>query len=1122
MGDLFDEFKREIERRRAEAEGRRVHDDHGQPKDNESAGDHDDKDDRDREADEATASDDADTPADDDTDDDPRHGEPVPIHRRSTGGQGGGRGPRRPVGGPDDGAQPPTIRQLIRRAGLVIVVAAIVLFLFLFGTVVNLWTDVAWFKSVGFDSVFWTRLGAQVSLFAIALAATLVFLLVNLWLAGRFIPPHDPTRPGRIRETMDRWTETQRQAQRQAEHGARLRGEPLNSSPFGAGGPFGPAIRVGGGFDGGEVPDITPLAKWAIAGVCILVALGVAGAIAGAWDTIQLWAHRVPYSATGTVTDPVFGKDISFFLFELPFWRLLQTVINGVLLAALIVVAARYLVAAMRGGEVFITRVRVHLAVIGGLYLISIAFGYQLDKYELVYSQAGVATGVAFTDAHARFMAYDVLTFLSGIAGALLIAGAFTRWMWPLGLVVGVWFVASLLLGRVYPEVIQRFTVDPNTYAQEQTYIANNIAMTRLAFGLDQWGTQPYDGTGILTASDLTTEADTFTNARLWDYRPLQTTLDQLQTVRQYYNFVDVDTDRYPINNTLRQVMLSGRELNVDKNTTATGWVNQRIVYTHGVGLAMVPVNQVTPEGQPELWIKNLPPVSSNGAPDVTEPRIYFGESDNHYVVVGARQDEFDIPAANGASDTLTRWTGKTGVPLDNLFSRIMFASRFKDLDLLISDQITADSQLLFHRTLTDRIGMIAPFLQLDKDPYLVIQDGRLVYVQDAYTISDRFPNATSFNGADLGDASTLGNTAFNYIRNSVKITMDAYDGTLHFYVNDPSDPIIRAWQGVFPTLFEPLASMPSALQAHLRSPEQQFDVQTRMYGSYHVTNTSTFFNKSDRWTVPTGKSGEQSLPSEAYYVIMRMPSQPKAEFLLLQPMIAASRPNMTAWVAARNDGADRGAVSVYQFPSDTTVFGPAQIEARIDQDPIISSQITLWNQSGSSVVRGNLIVVPIGNSLVYLQPVYLQSTSSSFPEFQKIVVASPTSIVWANTLSDALSKLLVAQGGGTTPTLSPGPTASAGPGASATPAPSSSPGSLPSDVNGLIAYANTHFDLAQQALRAGDFATYGAEMDKVQAALKRLSEMTGGAVPTSIPTVAPSDFPSAAPSAAPSPTTAP
>jgi hypothetical protein len=1115
MGDLFDEFKREIERRRAEAEGRSVHDDGHNSADKRDHG---------TESGDPEPDDAPDSTHDPDADDDhdPKFEDPVPIRRHrasssggSSGGSGGSGGGRRPVGGPNDGAQPPSIRHALRRAGLVVVVAVIVLAIFLFGTVVNLWTDVAWYKSVGFDSVFWTRLGAQAGLFALGLAVTLILLLANVWLAGRFVPPADPDRPGRIRETMDRWTE----AQRRAEHNARLNGERINQSPFGAGGPFGPAIRVNGSAFEGDVPDLTPLASLAIVVVAVLVALGVGGAVSGSWDTILLWAHRVPYSPTSTVTDPIFGKDVSFFLFELPFWRLVQSLASGVLLAVLVITAARYLVAAMRGGEVFVTRVRVHLAIIGGLYLLTLAAGYQLEKFELVYSQAGVATGVAFTDAHARFMAYDVLTVLSGVAGALLVAGAFTRWMWPLGMVVGVWFIASFLLGTVYPEAIQRFTVDPNTYAQEQPYIANNIAMTRLAYGLDQWHTQPYDGTGQLTQSDITTEADTFTNARLWDYRPLQTTLDQLQTVRQYYNFVDVDTDRYPVNNTVRQVWVSGRELNVDKNTTATGWVNQRIVYTHGVGIAMVPVNEVTPEGQPNLWIKNLPPVSSNGAPAVTEPRIYFGESDNHYVVVGARQDEFDIPAATGAGDTTTRWTGKTGVPLDTMLSKLMFAVRFKDLDLLISDQITSDSQLLFHRTLTDRIGLIAPFLQLDNDPYLVIQDGRLVYVQDAYTISDRFPNATAFNGSDLGDSSALGSQSFNYIRNSVKITMDAYDGTLHFYVSDPSDPLIRAWQGIFPTLFQPMSDVPAGLVPHLRTPEQQFDVQARMYGRYHVTNALTFFNNTDTWTVPQGKSGDQSLPSEAYYQEMRMPGQAKAEYLLLQPMIPVNRPNMIAWVAARNDPQVYGEVHVFQFPSDTTVFGPAQIEARIDQDPIISAQITLWNTSGSTVVRGNLIVVPIGNSLVYLQPVYLQSTNSKFPEFQKIVVASPTSIVWASTLSDALSKLLAAQaGGGTTPSPAPGPSASPGPGASATPAPSFTPGELPSDVEGLVAYANDHFNLAQAALRNGDFATYGAEMDKVQAALKRLSELTGGAVPSSAPSLVPSDAPSTGPSGSPAP----
>ncbi len=448
-----------------------------------------------------------------------------------------------------------------------------------------------------------------------------------------------------------------------------------------------------------------------------------------------------------------------------------------------------------------------------------------------------------------------------------------------------------------------------------------------------------------------------------------------------------------------------------------------------------------------------------------------------------------------------------------------MFAARFRDLDLLISNQITADSQLLFHRTLSDRLGLIAPFLALDKDPYLVVLDGRLVYVQDAYTLSDRFPHATPFDTTQLGGTSGLSGLDFNYIRNSVKITMDAYDGTLHFYVADPNDPLIRAWQGVFPTLFEPMSAMPSSLTPHLRVPEELFNVQTRTYGAYHVTDTLTFYNKSDRWTVPAAQTNQQSLPSEAYYVVMRMPGEPKAEFLLLQPMIAASRPNMIAWVAARNDAPNYGATRVYQFPSDTTVFGPAQIEARIDQDPVISAQITLWNQSGSSVVRGNLIVVPVGNALIYLQPVYLQSTSSKFPEFQKIVVASPTSVVWANTLSGALNQLLALNGGGSiTPSPSPGSTPA--PGATPTPAPSSSPGGLPTDIGSLVQYANAHFDLAQTAIRNGDFATYGAEMDKVNAALKRLGEMTGtpgaSAAPSAPPPLVPSAAPSVAPSAAP------
>jgi uncharacterized membrane protein (UPF0182 family) len=1099
MGDLFDEFMRELERRRAEAQRGRHPDD--RPRADDAAGDDEPGTDADEDA--ARSGDDEPVAPVGDTDEgeDGAGGaddEPVPIRRRR-GSRGGSRRrppPPRSVGGPDDGADRRSFGDLVRRVGLVLVVVVVVAVLLLAGAGIDLWTDALWYKSVGFDAVFWTRIGAQAGLFVAGLLIALVLLLGNLALAGRLTPPADPERPNRLRAMADRLA----QAQRQAEWNARMRGP---GRPFGpAPGPRAPSVELA---LGDEIPDLVPVGRWIIAGFAALLAIGFAGAVSGAWTTLLLWVHRVPYSPGSSVVDPIFGKDISFFLFELPFFRLVQELVNGILLATLAVVGARYLLAMTRGGEVFVTRVRVHLAVIVGLYLLSVAIGYQLDKYELVYDQSSVATGVLYTDAHARFFAYDVLTVLSGLAAALLVAGAFTRWMWPLGVIVGVWFATSIILGRVYPEAIQRFTVDPNTYAQEQPYIANNISMTRLAFGIDAWATQSYSGEAPLTAAAVANEADTFTNARLWDYRPLQKTLDQLQTVRQYYDFYDVDTDRYTVDGHLRQVMLSARELAIEKNPDANSWVNERIIYTHGIGVAMVPVNEVTPEGQPELWIRNLPPVSSPGLPDVSQPRIYFGERDDHYVVVRAQQAEFDYPRdASQGGDATTNWSGTTGIPLDTTLSRLLFALRFRDLDLLITDQITANSQLLFHRTLSDRLGMIAPFLRFDKDPYVYVDSrGHLVYVQDAYTVSDRFPHATSFDTTELGADSGLYPDSINYIRNSVKITIDAYDGTMHFYVNDDQDPLIRAWEGVFPTLFEPRSAMPADLVAHLRVPEELFNVQTRVYGRYHLlpTDTLTFFNNTDRWTVPAAQTNQQVLPSEAYYVVMRMPGEPSAEFLLLQPMIARERPNMIAWVAARNDAPNYGAVRVFQFPSDTTIFGPAQIEARIDQDPTISAQITLWNQSGSDVVRGNLIVVPVGDSLLYLQPVYLQSTSSAFPEFQRIVVASPTTVTWARTLKDALAQLLEAQGPAPSPSPggSPGPTPTPGP--SATPGPGASPpAGLPTDVAGLVDYANSHFELAQAALRNGDFATYGAEMQKVETALQALGRLTGSPSPSVAP----------------------
>jgi len=1089
MRDLFDDFMDELRKREAAARGQAAGQDSDSGTDGEEPSDEPAEGESPDSGEPAEGeSPDSGEPAESDVEEPDTEPRPIFEAPRRRGGP-----PRRPgPGGPNDGDDfGDRAARAGRRFGLVAIIVAIIALVILFGVGLDLWTDVLWYASVGFDSVFWTRLTASVGLFVGAGILAAVVLFANLWLARRLSPPPVEGGRGSLRGFVDRINEAAAQA------GEPRRGRP--GSPFGDGrGAFGrpPAVV----FETGDLPDLSPLAGVTLVAIAVLTAIVVGASVGGAWQTVLLWVNRVPFSpdAASPVTDPIFGKDISFFLFELPFLRLVQGLFNGLVVAALLISLAQYLIAASRGGLVFSTQVRVHLAVLAGLFLLSVAFGYQLDKYELVYSTRGIATGVSFTDQNAQFFAYDVLTVISGLAAALLVGGAFTRMLWPLGLTIAVWFLASLVIGRLYPEAIQRFTVVPNQYAQEERYIGNNIAMTRLAYDLNGWKDQPFKGDQVLTSQDIADQADTFASARLWDYRPLRATLDQLQTVRKYYDFTDVDTDRYMINGTERQVMLSARELALEQNPSAVGWVNQRIIYTHGVGAAMVPVNQVSSEGQPDLIISNLPPVSTAGAPTITQPRIYFGERPSSYVVVGARQAEFDYPTGEsdtgGSIGTQTTWTGTTGIHLDNTMMRLLFALRFRDLDLLISDQVTRDSQLLFHRSLSDRLSLITPFLRFDKDPYLVIDDsGRMVYIQDAFTTSDRFPNAQAFDPTTLGTTG-LGGDPFDYIRNSVKITVDAYDGTMHFYIADPNDPIIRDYAAIFPGLFEPLSAMPADLRAHLRVPEELFNVQTRMFGRYHVTDTQQFFRTDDLWTVPE-QTSEQTLPSEAYYVVMRLPGQTGVEFLLLQPMVPTSRPNMIAWVAARMDGANYGSTLVYRFPADTTIFGPAQIEARIDQDPTISGQISLWNQSGSTVVRGSLIVVPLDDSLIYLQPVYLQSTGSAFPEFKRIVVASPRQVVWGETLGDALRLLLAAEGGAApspspTPPPSPGPSASPGPSGSPSPTPG---GALPSDVPGLIAYANAHFELAQAALRDGDFARYGSEIKLVEAALQRLQVLAPG-----------------------------
>jgi uncharacterized membrane protein (UPF0182 family) len=921
-----------------------------------------------------------------------------------------------------------------------------------------------WFRDVGFGSVWTTQFGYAVALLAGGLAGTAIWLLANLALAWRL--GHDPTDAevathGRVRP-------------------ADARGEAWLTAA-------------------------ANLPRRGVRGALVALALAVAVItgvlLVGSWPTLALWLHRVPYAPSGpAVVDPIFGRDLGWWLFSLPFLHLAVAVAAGLLLASLLLAGAAYGAAAVLGADVTRRAPLVHVAILGGLLLGAVAAMQWLGRYDLSYAQNGFVTGIGATDAAVRLplaVLTAVTTALAAVALVILALVRNARLTRRVALVGGTWYVALLVAGAVLPAAYQKLVVQPSQNSAEAPYIANNIDMTRRAFALDNWTVRSDPGRSSLTAADVSNDQATFSNARLWDARPLAATLDQLQTVRQYYTFTSVNIDRYTIGGQPTEVELSAREMALAKSQPNPSWIASHILYTHGYGLAMVPVNAVDSNGLPRLIIENLPVTSAPGAPVVTQPRIYFGQRPSSWVLVDAKSNEFDYPSSSGnGSDVDTRYAGSAGIQVGSIPERLFWAWSLGDLNLAISDQVTPQTKLLLHRSLADRLGTLAPFLSLDSDPYVVIgPNGHLVYVQDAYTITAGVPDATAFSDATLG-------ATYNYIRNSVKITMDAYDGSVHFYVADPSDPLIRAWEGVFPTMFEPLSAMPAGLQAHLRTPENMFNAQTQMYASYHVTDVASFYKSDNLWTIPSVSEGStQVLPPQAYYVEMRLPDQSAPEFVLIQPMVPASRPNMIAWVAARNDGTARGQVIVYQLPANTTIQGPTQIEARIDQDPVISAQISLWNQSGSRVIRGSMLVIPVGTSFVYLEPIYLQSTSSAFPQLTKVVVASSQTVGWGDTLAGALQAVTSGVGTGSQSASGAGSGASgtqsgagsSGSGAAAGPSPGPSSG-LPTDTAGLVRYINAHFAAAKADLASGNFTAYGQEMQLVQSALNALNALDAGA----------------------------
>ena len=698
---------------------------------------------------------------------------------------------------------------------------------------------------------------------------------------------------------------------------------------------------------------------------------------------------------------------------------------------------------------------------VSGIFVL-LAAGAYLDRPRTLLTPAGIVHGVSYADDVVRLPALLVLTIVAA-AGALAAAyAALSSTIWPVGAAVAAYLLVLVGSGGV-ATLLQQLVVTPDEQVKEAPYIVHNIAATRAAFDLDQVEERQVSGDATLTMADIENNAETINNVRLWDHEPLLDTFGQIQEIRTYYEFASVDNDRYVVDGEYRQTMLSARELN-SASLPNRSWINERLQYTHGFGVAMGPVNEVTQEGLPVLFLKDLPPRSETDL-SVDQPSLYFGELSNDYVLVNTNTDEFHYP--EGDDNVSTRYDGTGGLELGGLFRRLLFSVKSRSYEMLVSGQLTRESRVIYHRNISDRLSTIAPFLQFDADPYLVIADGRLFWIRDAYTLTGNYPYSTPVAGG------------ISYIRNSVKAVIDAYHGTTTFYLADPDDPIALTLSKVFPNLLQPLDTMPAELQRHLRYPEDIFTLQTTVNSTFHMTNPSVFYNREDQWDVPI-VDGEQMEP---YYTIMRLPGEDKAEFIQMLPFTPRGRNNLAAWMVARSDGEQYGKILTFQFPKQQLVFGPSQIVNRINQDQVISPQLTLWNQQGSEVIQGTLLVIPIEEALLYIRPMYLRASGGRIPELKQVVVAYQNQIVMDETLDRALERLFGrgAPGGVAAPpsTLMTdvAPEASPADTAATQPAPSTT----------LAQQAQSHYSRALQARREGDWALYGEEIEQLGEVLEQL-----------------------------------
>ena len=852
---------------------------------------------------------------------------------------------------------PPHQARPRRRRRFLLILAVLAGIVFGGRTALAYYVDVLWFESLGYGDVFWKTLSLQWGIFAAFTAATFLILFGSFLALKR---AHLPDLP--------------------SGHTILIGGQPL------------------------KLP-VEPVLRLIALGISLAIAAATGAAMMGEWPTLALFWYA---PRTSGVLDPIFGKPLNFFLFTLPAWQLIA---GWLLTLAVITCALAVFFILITGGTRVLTgRLSRYVAlpwrgfsIAFAFLLLILAVRVYIGRFERLLDDHTIFGGVTYTDAHV------VLTGMLVVCAALLL-GAVIAAVNAVRVPRGRWLVAAILPAAVCYIALQaiawyvsNFVVKPNELVREKPYIVYNTDLTRQAYGLNRVSQREFPAETTVEAAEPANNQATLQNIRLWDWRALQDTLRQIQEIRTYYDFPDIDIDRYEIDGTTREVMLAARELNVDKlPESSRNWINEKLIYTHGYGITMNPVNGFTPEGLPNLILSNMPVQSTVRSLTVTRPEIYFGELTNTDVYVKTQQKEFNYP--QGQSNNLTSYEGNGGILLGGFLRRMIIALDQSDLAKLpFSDDVNRNSRLLMKRNIRDRVSALAPFLTYDPDAYIVLgDDGRLSWIMDAFTVSDSYPYSTHYR---------LDNNPINYMRNSVKVVIDAYDGTTTFYVFDAEDPIIAAYRRIFPSLFKDAALMPAGLRKHVRYPELLLKLQAEVYGLYHMTDPEAFYNREDLWTVATevgmGEGGGQVTQAmQPNFVLMKLPGETGEEFVEILPFTPSNRNNLIGWIAGRSDGAQYGTSVVYNFPKTKLVDGPLQIEARIDQNAQLSGQLTLWNQQGSHVRRGALLVIPTGKALLYAEPIYLQAERSPMPELRLVVLALQDKLAYGPTFEAAMASL--------------------------------------------------------------------------------------------------------------------